>query len=89
LVSRIRASLYCSVTFSNCSLNALSCAVACAEVVGAEGEGAPGTAWPLVADSPTIRAAAPATDNDRNRGEVGLGIATEAALLVFQFHRPG
>ena len=43
-VSRIRASLYCSVTFSNCSLNALSCAIACAEVVGAEGEGAPGTA---------------------------------------------
>ena len=44
LVSRIRASLYCSVTFSNCSLNAFSCAVACSEVVGAEGEGAPGTA---------------------------------------------
>jgi hypothetical protein len=32
-----------------------------------------------------MRAIAPATDRDRNRGELGLGTATEAALLVFQF----
>jgi hypothetical protein len=35
------------------------------------------------------RATAPVTDRDLSRGEVGLGIATEAALLVFQFRRPG
>jgi len=36
-----------------------------------------------------MRATAPVTDRDRNRDEAGLGTDTEAALLVFQFRRPG
>jgi hypothetical protein len=74
------ASLYLSARISSCSLNFCSWALASLAVCGAGGLG---TALAGSAKTPKVAAMAARMASERSNQEGCLGLATEAALLVF------